>query len=74
MHRVPAYCMHGIRCKGGKIPGQASLGNVRTCFQHALESRDGHARSSDEAAVMAVERRGMDHRPEHATTRLRMTA
>ena len=68
-HTGPDYGMCVIRCQGSKSPEQASLENVRTCFQHVLGSRGGHTRISYEAVVMTVERRGMDHRSENVTTK-----
>lgn len=69
----PVYCADGSRYIGGMISTQASARNVRTCPTMPRESckrkdsarattnasgRGGAARSSEEAPVMGVERRG----------------
>ncbi len=69
----PAYCAGGNRYIGGMSSIQASVWNVGTCSMMPREihkwgdptrkntdasSRGGATRSSDEASVMGVERRG----------------
>ena len=69
----PVYGLGGVRCRGCMSLIQALLGNVGTCWFNVKErevvqfmsnfastnvnQRDGAIRSSDESAVMAVERR-----------------
>ena len=70
---VPVYRLGGVRCRGCMILNQAHLWNVGTCWFNAkgrgvtlprnsastnVNQRGGATRSSDEAAVMAVEQRG----------------
>lgn len=72
--RQPGYWLRGIRCIGGVKVFQAQVRNVGTCCLDAkgddqvsdprevqstnARRRGGVTRSSEEAAVMAVERRG----------------
>lgn len=70
---APGYGLGGVRCRGCMILFQALVWNVGTCWFNAKErgdsltrnsastnvnQRGGAIRSSDEAAVMVVERRG----------------
>ena len=70
---LPVYGLGGVRCRGCMILFQALVWNVGTYWFNAKErgvgyvrssastnvgQRDGVTRSSVEAAVMAVERRG----------------
>ena len=70
---VPVDRLGGVRCRGGMSLIQALLWNVGTCWFRAkgigvtllrmivsrhVNQRGGATRSSDEAAVMAVEQRG----------------
>jgi len=70
---VPVYGLGGVRCRGCMILFQALMWNVGTCWFNVkgrgvalwsgfastnVNQRDGATRSSGEAAVMAVERRG----------------
>jgi hypothetical protein len=69
---TPDYGLDGSRCKGGMNSTQASVWNVRTLLRMSrerqiagtmrmstdAEARGGAARSSVEALVMRVERRG----------------
>jgi len=70
---VPAYRLDGVRCRGCMSLIQALLWNVGTCWFNVkgrgvalmhdsastdVNQRGGATRSSDEAAVMAVEQRG----------------
>jgi len=75
---VPVYGLGGVRCRGCMSLSQALLWNVGTCWFNVkgrgvalwsdfastnVNQRGGATRSSDEAAVMAVERRGCVIRP-----------
>ena len=70
---VPVYGLGGVRCRGCMSLIQALMWNVGTCWLNAkgrgvatfsdfastnVSQRGGATRSSDEIAVMAVERRG----------------
>ena len=69
---LPVYGLNGVRCRGCMNLSQALLRNVGTCWFNTkgreftqcvfastnVNQRGGATRSSDEVAVMAVERRG----------------
>ncbi len=70
---VPVYGLGGVRCRGCMILFQALVWNVGTCWFNVKErgaallfgsastnvnQRGGVTRSSNEATVMVVERRG----------------
>jgi len=75
MQETPWYCLHGIRGRGGVTLVQALQRNVGNCScddkretqrdrlpkgeSSDAQNRGGVARSSDEAPVMGVERRGL---------------
>lgn len=79
---IPVYGLDGVRCRGCMSLSQALLWNVGTCWFNAKEreatlgsdfastnvnQRGGAIRSSDETAVMAVERRGCVIQPRFIT-------
>jgi hypothetical protein len=72
LQALPAYGLKGVRCRGYMILIQALMWNVGTCWLNVkgrgvmlfnfastdVSQRGGATRSSDEDAVMALERRG----------------
>ena len=80
----PVYGLSGVRCRGSMNLIQALMRNVGTCWLDAKEraaadlgscastnagQRGGATRSSDEASVMEVERRGCVIQPTSAANR-----
>jgi hypothetical protein len=73
LQALPVYGLKGVRCRGYMILIQALMWNVGTCWLNAkgrgvatdsdfasthVSQRGGATRSSDEGAVIALERRG----------------
>ena len=73
LQALPVYGLKGVRCRGYMILFQALRWNVGTCWLNAkgrgvtdmsdfastdVSQRGGATRSSDEVAVIAMERRG----------------
>ena len=73
LQALPVYGLKGVRCRGCMILIQALMWNVGTCWLNVkgrgaaifsgfastkVSQRGGATRSSEEGAVMAVERRG----------------